>query len=556
MRRLLPIFILVLISINTSLFAQSEELTLGLNAINEKAIQGQLEFLASDWMEGRDTGERGIYLAGDYVVSLFKVYGLEPAGDVETIYPSRAERRAGKQPQKIGTYFQNFSMIKYHAAEDQEFSISSTGKNAVTTHNFNYKTDFYVNVSNVGIELDAPVVFVGYGFKNEDEGYNDFEDIDVKGKVIMRLAGFPGHKDTSSAAYKKFKPEGRYAMYYMRRNKNNVAEEAGAVAVIDVNLDEDVALQWATNYPLRYNSDYYEGDESLRPYRTRVTLPGETLSDGMNSIDVTARVGNALVAGTDVDFEKFEKNAKEKMKPDSKVLKGKSVHLETNVESEIIRTRNVVGKIEGENPDEVIVIGAHYDHVGNIKGYIYNGADDNGSGSVGVMTMAKAIMATGVKPKKTIIFALWTGEEKGLLGSRYFVDKYDPIENIKTYLNFDMISRNNYGDSLGTYVNLSYSNAVPFFKESADLYNEEFGFGLDIEARGSDRPRGGSDHSSFSAKDVPVFYYFTGFHDDYHQIGDHADKANYEKMTKVVQLSFLQIFELANMDGMPLKKEE
>jgi Zn-dependent M28 family amino/carboxypeptidase len=183
------------------------------------------------------------------------------------------------------------------------------------------------------------------------------------------------------------------------------------------------------------------------------------------------------------------------------------------------------------------------------NGYIWNGADDNASGTVGVMTIAKACMATGVKPKRSIVFAAWTGEEKGLLGSEYFADHpFKPVENISLYLNLDMISRGSENDSLGNKCSLTYTNSVPFIKELAEKYNEEFGFQLDISYQGSEKPRGGSDHSSFSAKDVPVMYYFTGFHEDYHGIGDHANRANLDKMEKIIKLCFLKVWDVANLD--------
>ena len=183
MRRIFTNLLLLLLSV--SIFAQSKED--GYKAINETTVKAQLDFLASDWMEGRETGTRGAYMAADYLSSMFQVYGIAPAGDVESIMPSWSEMRAGKKPQEIETYFQNFSLLEYDSGKDQYLSIITNNKNSKEKVNFNYKTDFDVRTSTVGIEVESPIVFVGYGFKDEKENYNDYEDVDVKGgySVLM-----------------------------------------------------------------------------------------------------------------------------------------------------------------------------------------------------------------------------------------------------------------------------------------------------------------------------------------------------------------------------------
>ena len=241
--------------------------------------------------------------------------------------------------------------------------------------NFEYKTDFSVNTASIAQDIQAPVVFVGYGFKDEKYNYDDFKGVDVKGKFILRLAGFPGDKDTSSKAYKLFKPEGRWADYSVSRNKNKLAEELGAIGVIEVNLDRDVTTEWATNIPFRYNENNYEGESALRPgMYQRMSIPGDTLKFGVNTIRITERLANEIIKNSGISFSEFEKLAQEKMAPDSKEIKNKIIHLKTTVKSNIVNTRNVLGMIEGENPDEIVIIGAHYDHEGTAKGYIWNGS--------------------------------------------------------------------------------------------------------------------------------------------------------------------------------------
>jgi len=385
--------ILLLVFLTSTLFSQTDALNKGLETITERALEGQLEFLASDWMEGRITGGKGIMLAGDYVKSLYKVYGIEPVGDKDYIFPNYQERRKGKKTIEIQTYFQNFNMVQYSAGAEQEFSIILSSGNSKIINHFNYKTDFSVDVSDISIEIETPVVFVGYGYENEEHGYNDFEDVEVADKVILRLAGFPGHNDTSSTAYKNFHLKGRWGKYRLSREKDNKAKGHGVLAVIEVDLESNVSLDWADDIPSRYNLSYYEGNKPFHSNKKGIILPADTLKKKLSVIDVTARIANELVKGEKINFEKFEKEAQEKMKTDSRELSGIMVYVKTSVESKIVKTRNIVGVIEGENPEEVIVIGAHLDHVGQENGYIWNGSDDNASGSVGVMSIARACAA-------------------------------------------------------------------------------------------------------------------------------------------------------------------
>jgi Zn-dependent M28 family amino/carboxypeptidase len=320
-----------------------------------------------------------------------------------------------------------------------------------------------------------------------------------------------------------------------------------------INPDADPSLNWAVNYPFRYSEKHYEGTKRLTAgVRNRMTLPGRDLSQSIITIEITERAASEILNGTKVDLEEFEKNAMNRMKPASSELKGKSIFVETTVDSKIYKVRNVLGKIEGKNPNEVIVIGGHYDHVGMNKGYIWNGSDDNASGTVGVMTIAKAFAESGIKPEKTIIFAAWTGEEKGLLGSQYFVENYEPVNNIILNLNYDMISRTAETDTLGVECSMTFTSTSPVLQETAEKLNEDIAANLKINFRGSEQPGGGSDHAPFARKDIPIFYFMAGWHDDYHQPSDHADKADINKMKNIIRLGYGMIWEFA-VNGTALK---
>ncbi|MBW6534296.1 MAG: M20/M25/M40 family metallo-hydrolase [Mariniphaga sp.] len=529
----------------------------GLDAISESAVKGQLEFLASDWTEGRGVGTKGAYLAADYIASVFNIYGIEPFGDTEYIVPSRKERMEGKLITTKKTFFQNFSLLEYTPGEEQFLSVVSTGINTESTVDFNFKSDFYVTPGTVGRSGKAGLMFAGYGFKNEKENYDDLNKLDLKGKVALILYGFPGHKDSASAAFEKFAPVGRYAQYGLERNKIENLSKAGAVAVIRIDIENDPSTSWAQNriYPVK--GDYFEADEPFPTYYDyRMTLPGDSLSSDIPVFSVSKRLANELISGTAISFEKFEENAKEKMKPASHEIPGKQMAFKTTVDSRIVKARNVLGMIEGENKDEFIVVGAHYDHVGKWNGWIWNGADDNASGTVGVMSIAKAFKATGKKPEKSIIFAAWTGEEKGLWGSRYFVrEAVKKDMNIVLNLNYDMIARDTNDDTQKNKAMMTYTKANAGIEKLTKKHIEDFDINLDLSYRASERPAGGSDHAPFAQENIPIFYFMAAMHPDYHLPSDELSKINWEKMINIIKLGFLNTWEFANSDEYLLLQE-
>lgn len=534
--------ILAIISLN----AQTDSLTYekGLEAITYEAVKGQLDFLASDWTEGRGTGMRGEYIAGDYIASIFGIYGLKPAGDKKWHYPSYEDRRNGAEPYEYGTYFQEITLIKYKAGEEQQFHLLSEGKNFT----FNYRTDFSLSPGSIAQELESDLVFVGYGYVNEEKKYDDFKGIDVKGKIIVRLNGYPGHNDTSSDAYKKFHPEGRYAEYYLGREKNDIAGDKGVAGIIDVYPGRDGSSRWATNVPFRNDSKYYEGTEKQHTiYEYSYSIPGDSISTRPLRISLSKRAAFEIFRGSGINIENWEEDVQESMKPDSRVIKNKMAYVKTSVDSELVTCRNVVGVIEGKDTTEAIIIGAHYDHLGMFDGYIWNGADDNASGTVGVMGVARACMATGEKPERSIIFAAWTGEERGLLGSRYFVDHpYLPIEDIKFCLNYDMISRDSEDDTLGVECRMTYTSGNDFLEENSFHFLKQYGINLDITMRPTMSKGGGSDHSPFARKDIPFFYFMAGWHDEYHTPKDEVDLVNYRKLSDIAKIGFLNVWSMAN----------
>lgn len=228
--------------------------------------------------------------------------------------------------------------------------------------------------------------------------------------------------------------------------------------------------------------------------------------------------------------------------PDSIALLKQMPHRRLNM-------KNVLAMIPGKNTDEYVIMGAHFDHVGcdpDLEGdSIYNGADDNASGVSAALQIAHAFATAGVQPERNIIFAFWDGEEIGLLGSRFFMQTCAFADKIKGYLNFDMIGRNNKPEN-PPYVVYFYTAAHPVFGDWLKNDIKQYGFNLDPDYRAWDKPVGGSDNGTFAKRDIPIIWYHTDGHPDYHMPGDEAQKINYEKVTDISRAAFLNLWNLAN----------
>lgn len=240
--------------------------------------------------------------------------------------------------------------------------------------------------------------------------------------------------------------------------------------------------------------------------------------------------------------ERQQRNARWQVHPDSIAALKQNTHRS-------LKMNNVLAFIPGERSDEYVIVGAHFDHLGIDRTLendpIYNGADDNASGVSAVMQIARAFVASGKKPLRNVIFAFWDGEEKGLLGSKHFVHHCPFRNQIKGYLNFDMIGRNNKPEQ-PQHVVYFYTEAHPVFGDWLKQDIKRFGLKLQPDYRAWDRPVGGSDNASFAVHDIPVIWYHTDGHPDYHQPSDHADRLNWEKVVDITKASFLNVWNLAN----------
>jgi Zn-dependent M28 family amino/carboxypeptidase len=265
------------------------------------------------------------------------------------------------------------------------------------------------------------------------------------------------------------------------------------------------------------------------------------------------------------------------LEPHSKALAGVSFTLESSVKTRLLRTPNVLGYIEGSDPElknEVVVVGAHLDHLGKRGDYVFNGSDDNGSGSVAVLEIAQAFARNPEKPKRTVLFALWTGEEKGLLGSRHYVSRpHIPLARTVATVNLDMVSREWSKERLkgmslmfgieiseeelealdvSRFLTLSYQDEDEAVRKAALGANEHVGLTLMLrKAEGMGMGAGGSDHAPFALKGIPGAFFMAGMTDDYHQPSDSIEKANGGLMEGIARLAYLTAASLADGPSQP-----
>jgi hypothetical protein len=504
----------------------------GMQAISVDAIKAQLGFLSSDWMEGREAGEKGEYLAADYIASMLQSYGIKPAGDYLT----------GNDPSLMGedqerSYFQNLILLKTVPGDDQVLKIKSVSENMTKTTNLTYNVDFIFRSSDQPSEVEAPVVFTGYGYINDSLNYNDFSNIDVRGKYILKIAGFPKFMreslDNAKAVSIQNAMESRY-------------KSMGIIGILEYDPDATVVGNPEKKGFMNMSPAEDYGLQG-RPH-SHYSIPGKNNPDNLIKIQISVRTANEILNGSGINADDYIGKADKNRKYLITDLKGKSVYFRSGIKCSQIAVRNILGIAEGKNPDKYIVLGAHYDHIGMGNGYIWNGADDNGSGSVGVMTIAKAVMATGEKPECSIIFAFWTAEEEGLLGSRYYVRNLTfPSAGIKLNMNFDMISRY-ISDDEPKKVTMTYTSSFPQFRDLTSDNLKKYKIDLIVDYQPSSNPPGGTDHRSFVEAGIPVIRFKPGHREEYHTPMDEAGTVDWDIMEKIIRIGFADAWELANWE--------
>lgn len=528
-KRTLLTLVIFIISI-PAFYGQNDPAMNGLRAISKDVLQAQLEFLASDWMEGRRTGEKGELIASDYIASMLRLYGVKPHGDIIPAINLTGESYTAQR-----SYFQNFVLIRTIPGDEQILRIKNKKDEYLKTTDYRYNTDFYLRPS-VNTETEAPVAFAGYGLKNSKLKFDETSGLDISGKFIIRIAGAP------EAVLKTLTAS---EINTAKRDFEIFARNEGAAGILEVNPDNvvttgivqgiaDMAPSEKIPMPGGLNAAYY--------------LPQNENPSVFQRISISVGTANDLLKETGNNIHKYISEPNPRYLPDYQPADGKTVYLKTTVDKSTVPVRNVLGIIEGNKTDEYIVLGAHYDHMGINEGYIWNGADDNASGTTGIMTIAKALMESGQKPDKTIIVALWTAEEQGLLGSEYFLRNLDfPAEQIRLNLNMDMISRY-ISDDQPDKVTMTYTAKEAGFRQITESNLRKHNIELDVDYQPSDDPPGGTDHRNFVEAGIPVMRFKPGHREEYHTPYDEPVTIDWEIMEKIVRISFLNILELSGKD--------
>ena len=510
------------------------------SSITESSLSDDLYFLASPEMRGRLVGSPEIAAASEWIADRFEMLGLEPAGD-------------------DGSYYQDFDLAWFSLGASNLLSITGVGGarrpgDGWTPINFSASTS-----------AAGPVAFAGFGIVEPRLGYDDYKNQDVRGKFVLVLEREPGVTDPSSPFDGVVTAEASRTW-----RKALSAQERGAIGILFV---RDVHNRPETgDWQQAHASSWPE-----EPRRVERFLLGAWVEDiTIPAAQISVELAEALVSGSGSTLEELSMASEEAGEGLGVIaLPGAEASLTVNVERHTVMGRNVLAMVEGSDPDlrdEVVIIGAHHDHDGTDGETVFPGADDDGSGTVGVMGVAGAYaraIEAGERPRRSVIFAIWDAEERGLLGAWYYTLRpLFPLQSTVAKLNLDMIGRNQEvpEDGGSRFRGLeaqsaeSNSNATNIlgYSRTPDLASEVEAantFGLELKMRYDNNESNllrRSDHWPFLQNGVPAVWFHTGLHPDYHRAGDTAERIEYEKMTRIVRLVHQTSWNVAQGDARPL----
>jgi hypothetical protein len=537
--------------------------------IAEADIRDWLTTLSSDAMQGRRAFTEGYGLAASYIAEQLKAYGVKPLGD-------------------NGTYFQTIRRHGYRSTRNSTVTVRANGQERVFKHG-DHVTFQAAGGGPQTLRFDR-VDVVGYGLVADRGGerYSDYTGRDVRGRLVMWLPGTPASVGGSAA--------GRGSVTTVTNRSSFVINNLHAAGVLafqpaPVSTPAEAAMS-------RAQAALQEAAAALGTGqgRGRGGRGGAAAANALPASDFTTaeRVDRpvapvitgdeeffrALFAGAATAFDDLRARADKGEALEPFTLTGVELTIRIDNSYELVSTemsKNVVGVVEGTDSrlkDTYVFFGAHLDHegyryaptgrgaqAGPTPDLIYNGADDDGSGSTALIAIAKAF-ATGPKPRRSVVFVWHTAEEDGLAGSRYMADQpVVALDKIQAQINLDMIGRNRNDDP--EQVNNVF--VVGADRISTDLHNLLIAtnqslrepLNLDFEYNDPTDPNTfytRSDHFSYAAKGIPVAFFFTGTHPDYHQVTDHVDKILFPKLVRITQLSYQLGFQIANAER-PLTRD-
>ncbi len=473
-------------------------------------FRADLGFLASDELEGRDAGSEGIFKAGEYIASRFADLGLR----TDSFEGSPFQNFSLQGSAKVGPAEQNY--LQFQGLDQQpELVLGET-----------------FNPLNLGTEegkFEGELVFAGYGITAAGLGYDDYAGVDVAGKVVIVLRKEPQQENENSV----FNGKDNSQFAYFSAKEFNAANHKAA-ALIMVNDGLTVA----------------DGEDRILDVDGGgARVPGPRIPTFYCAREV---IDTVLQQSVGTSLAQLEQEIDADLKPRSQPL---GVIVSGEVKLAELPVRNVVGFLPGSGnlANQYVVVGAHYDHVGmGIRGSlargivaVHNGADDNASGTVAMLEVARRMTVSDAVNRRGIIFIAFTGEEKGLLGSKHYVrNPRWPLEETVAMVNMDMVGRldENTLTVFGTGTATNFDALVNRLNQ-----NESARFNLMTQTAG----RGPSDHQSFYEKDIPVFHFFTGLHNDYHRPSDDIEKVNYEGMARIASMVTELVSELATSETRP-----
>lgn len=500
----------------------------GWNAINPAELKADITFLTSDQFGGRLSLTPENEKAIKWIADQFKQIGLKPAFN--------------------NSYLQPVPLIEFFPDHKKSYVLLEQGGKRIKWKNPDIYLQFPKNIS-----LSGEVVFAGFGITAPELHYDDYAHIDVKGKIVMVFEHEP--EETNPASVFNGVANTIYATPYL---KTLNAQQHGAIAVIII------------PEPNRKHPSNQERRKRMGKL-INLHVPSQVLVDDKIQIPyvvVTDKIAKQI-AGKQISLSKLQTKIDQLFKPQSTNLNGIKITLENvNKSQRIANSYNVVGLLEGTDPSlqqETIIISAHHDHDGQYNHKIWRGADDNASGTVGVIALARAMMVNtqsslGLQPKRSILFVVFGAEERGLLGSFYMAEHpLRPLSTTRAMINFDMIGRNEEASpqteglintKLNTTnrLNLIGAHYSPDYNKTVEIANQFVGLQLDHRFDNDSALNifFRSDQFPFVLQHIPAFWWFTGFHPDYHQATDTADKINYVKMKKILRLSYLSTYAFAN----------
>ena len=498
----------------------------GVDTISANQIRDYLTFIASDEMEGRDTPSRGLDTTAKFLALNLARWGFKPAGDT-------------------GSFLQRID-LRRDRTDNSQTKVEINGRTLTAG------TD-YLPAGGSGT-VSGPLVFAGSGWFFKSKEIDSYKGVDPAGKIAV-VFGIPNAPPRGVARTDFGKPGEDFM------NPIDYARSKGVVGLIYV-----PDFQYLANWQRIRQRIMERGSTVVAKFQTQGTSP-------LPSIVISPEIANSLFASepqsASAIFNVTYGSGSATLPVPFLMRDTKKITMTVASNTEVIPTQNVVAVWEGSDPvlkDEYVALGAHYDHVGNgcppVGGdTICNGADDDGSGTTALLSMAEGLAKAPTRPKRSVLFVWHCGEEKGLWGSRYFTDYPTvPLNQIVAQINIDMIGRSKKeGDTNPRNVTLTGPDAVYLIGstmmstelgELVNTVNKSF-LNLTFDTRYDDpndpnRFFFRSDHFNYARKGIPIIFFFDGEHEDYHRSSDSADKIDYQKMQKITRTIYMTVWEIAN----------